>query len=275
MLSTFILKFGILCLALCSLLGAAEVQHAHLVLHSIPKCGTHCLERTVTLLTGKNIFHLIHQPFDDEILTHAEQTNQILRLEQPYYAKDLHLIFRRHYKLVSIYRDPRDALISHLFYMRELKDRGTKRDFFIVSPNFDELSFKDQLTALITGTPEMKSYLNFYKERIPWALNFYSLSVKYEDLLGAKGGKSEAIQRQAILNIANHIGMELSSQKLDYVVNNLYVKADKAAVIDGKVFARAATGNWAMFFTPEHKELFKKKMGKLLIQLGYEKDQNW
>ena len=40
-------------------------------------------------------------------------------------------------------------------------------------------------------------------------------------------------------------------------------------------FRSGKTGEWKKHFTDEHKKIFKDVAGDLLIQLGYEKDNNW
>jgi hypothetical protein len=40
-------------------------------------------------------------------------------------------------------------------------------------------------------------------------------------------------------------------------------------------FRAGKTGGWKEHFTPEHKALFKEVAGDLLVQLGYEQDNDW
>jgi len=40
-------------------------------------------------------------------------------------------------------------------------------------------------------------------------------------------------------------------------------------------FRSGKTGGWKTYFTDEHKKLFKKVAGDLVVQLGYEKDNDW
>lgn len=252
---------------------AERIIHDHFIIHAIPKCGTHCIERAINLLTDQPLFH---RQLSDDSLTESENEGKILRIFEPYNKQSIKLLLRRHFKVVSMYRDPRDALISHLFYMRKLSNTGRKRDFFIVSANFDELSQEEQLTALITGTEDMESYLAYFHKRIGWAKNGYSHGVKYEDLVGSEGGGDDKLQEQAIVNIANYINMPLSQKRLKYVINNLYQKIGLDREEEGGlVFTRSEIGNWKTFFTEEQKRLFKEKFGSLLIELGYEKNQNW
>lgn len=250
---------------------AEPVSHDRFALHAIPKCGTHFIQRLVKLLTGRNSFNA---NLTEEGLRYSESHGAILRSFQLYSPEHIQFLKAHHTKLISIYRDPRDALISHLFYMQTFKGQGTKRDFFSVSNDFDDLSFDDQLTSLILGTG-MTSYLDFYYKRIGWTQDPYCLAVRYEDLVGFIGGGSDELQCQTIVDIANYLNMELSSEKLHYVMDNCYQKQGDDIEIDGQVFKRSSTGNWQMFFKPNHKKLFKKRFGRQLIELGYEKNMAW
>jgi hypothetical protein len=40
-------------------------------------------------------------------------------------------------------------------------------------------------------------------------------------------------------------------------------------------FRKGQPGNWKEHFTPANKTLFKETAGDLLVQLGYERDNNW
>lgn len=181
---------------------------------------------------------------------------------------------KNQHKVVSMYRDPRDALVSHVFYMRKFKGKERKRDFFWVSKDFDSLSFDDQLTALITGKDDMQSYLALFKSRMGWVKDPYSLPIRYEDLVGSQGGGNSKKQKRALVAIAKYLGMTLSNEKLQYVINNIY-HAEDSKLQNNKEFKRATLGNWKKFFNKEHKILFKEHFGKQLIALGYEKDLNW
>jgi len=272
--------FQLLCLLGASLIAlqpsqsilADEINHDHFIIHSIPKCGTHCLERAITLLTDKLVLSGGYSP---ELLDQAEQLNKIVRIHQAYDKPIVKALKKRNYKIISMSRDPRDALVSVLFFMRRLKDRGLQRDFFKVSADFDTMSLDEQLAALITGTHDMQSYLEYYQNRAGWILDNYSLGIKYEDLVGSEGGGDNRIQQNAIIKIANYIHMPLSDEKLNFVVSNLYQKIGRDAEQDGKVYMRSEVGNWKTFFNAEHKKMFKQRCGKLLIKLGYEKDLNW
>lgn len=249
-----------------------EVKHDKFVIHSIPKCGTHFIQHVITLMLNKSC---PHSPLSIDALRKTECQNQILRIFDGYSTASLNLLKKENYKIITMVRDPRDALISLLFYMRSYKGKGQRRDFYVVCPNFDDLSFDKQLEALIVGTKDMQSYLTFYTSLAGWALNPYSLMIRYEDLVGNEGGGSDALQAQAIQDIANYLNINLTNGLLNHILHNMYVKKGKNLVHEKNVFVRSSIGNWSTFMKKKHRKLFKKHAGNLLIQLGYEKNNDW
>lgn len=250
---------------------SSNVSHDPFIIHAIPKCGVHFIERVISQLTDKPVFH---QGLSENALSLSNETNRILRIFGPYNPSGINLLIDRNYKVIAMHRDPRDALVSHLFYMRTYAGKGNKRDFFTVGDNFDSLSFDDQLTALILGSNGTQSYVDYYQARTGWALNSWSLPVKFEDLVGQEGGGDDRLKRQAIIDIANYLGIELSADKLQYVMNNMY-KKEENVIQNDKTFVRSSVGNWKLFFNNYHKKTFKKRFGKKIIELGYEKNNKW
>lgn len=272
--TTFMRVFA-LALLLTTLCLPAQENHDDFIVHVIPKCGTHFTHRIIELLTD---VPMGLSPTSIQGIQQAEANKLPVRIFGPYDPLLEMYLKKKHIKILTVYRDPRDALISHLFYMRSFYQNnpqiGLKRDFFQVSARFDQLTFDEQLTLLITGADDMTSYLDFYISRIKWTFSDLALGLKYEELVGSQGGGSDKKRAAAITNLANYINFTLSQEKLDYILANMYVKKEDVEQED-KTFVRASIGNWNTFFNENHKKLFKKRAGKLLVQLGYEKNDKW
>ena len=61
----------------------------------------------------------------------------------------------------------------------------------------------------------------------------------------------------------------ITRQELVQVIEQNIIPEKSPTFRSGKV------GEWQAHFTNEHKALFKKVTGDLLIRLGYEKDNDW
>lgn len=238
-------------LAISLLLLPCEGKEPQFILYAIPKCGTHYLEHIATLLTGKECF--------DDVLSEKalkRGRKKILRTFQPYDPNWIDFLKQRNIKVVAIYRDPKDALISQLFHMRKYK--GRKRDFFRVSADYDQLSLDEQLERLITGAEDMPSYVDYYMARIGWIEDPYTLALRYEDLVGGAGGGSDAAKREALDAMIAYLGLEVSEEKRAWVLEQMYRKSEDVEA-EGKRFVRSRIGGWTKFFKPRHEELWELK----------------
>ena len=190
------------------------------------------------------------------------------------YAKNCEDFINRHsYTNFLIIRDPRDQVVSMAHFV--LKDYEE-----------DKVVFNNVLLDLIDGKKRRYIHwgivcvvyphewnlgvVDFYNLLyLPWmnSANFYT--IKFENLIGVKGGGTKEAQVDEIKNIGNHLGINLTSEKIDKIINDLFGGT--------QTFREGKIGSWEEYFTPEVKEVFKAVPGanELLIKLGYEKDDKW
>jgi len=92
------------------------------------------------------------------------------------------------------------------------------------------------------------------------------LAIRYEDLVSEK--RSAVIQQMAEL-YSRHSGAAIDIEAR--------VRAMTAAIAPEKshTFRSGNKSGWRKEFTPEHRRLFDKVAGELLIELGYEYDHAW
>lgn len=253
-----------------------KILHDLVFIHTIPKCGTHFILQTMSMMTGKKT--LCHLISPQEFPGLCKQ-NILPVTFQPYNYTNLMLAIQSQHKVIAMIRDPRDALISLLFHMRKLADpqkiNNTRRDFFTVVPNFDSLSLDEQITSLILGDRQAPSYLQFYKERIGWSLHHRHLMVKFEDLVGEQGGSDQETQRATLLKIAHYIHLDLTPERLDWLADHIYERRPNNERGGNTIFKRSSIGNWKTFLSEEHKNLIKQELGEEIILLGYESNLDW
>lgn len=110
---------------------------------------------------------------------------------------------------------------------------------------------------------------NFYRTYLPFIGSNNCLTVRFEDLVGRQGGGSDTKQFEMINKIAKHLNMSVNNDKILEIIHNLFGGSTtfNSGQIDG----------WKKYFTPEVKKAFKAVKGanKLLIDMGYEKNENW
>lgn len=245
-------------------------SHDLFIIHGIPKCGTHFIRKTILFMTDRTfspgIIFVAH-------LEDAFYNDKILMTTQPYAEKAAEILQENHHRVISLIRDPRDALVSQAFYMRSFPGQS-KRDFFVIGPHYDDLTLDEQIFSLIYGSEHSPSYVDYYMERVGWALNPNHHVVKYEDLVGSDGGGEDERKLACLKGIADFIHLDATQEELEKVANKIYTNFGEVSH-DHRSYKKASAGNWKEFLNEEHKAALKKKWGNLLIDLGYEETNDW
>ena len=165
-----------------------------------------------------------------------------------------------------ILRDPRDVVVSHVFYVTELEPNHVHHRYYVDTLN----SFDQRLQASILGRPELVNPFPDIAERfspyLAWLENVRVLSVRFEDFITAR----EEILGQVYDHVVRN-GFAYSGGR-EQAVNILSAKIDPER---SPTFRSGKVGGWKEHFTPAIKDQFKQVTGDLLVRLGYEKDQDW
>lgn len=167
---------------------------------------------------------------------------------------------------IFVYRDPRDMIVSHVFYATEIhKGHGMHAYYTQILKSVEE-----RINAQIMGVAEPGSELSpirkKYDDYVCWLEQPQVFSIRFEDLI---------LERDAALN-----------RMLDYLEERGFapevfrpqaVEILKSNIAPHKsgTFRKGKPGNWREHFTPENVALFKQATGDLLVRLGYEQDGNW
>lgn len=109
----------------------------------------------------------------------------------------------------------------------------------------------------------MNAILQWQKDDIGYLL------VRFEDLIGTKGGGSEQMQSEQIIRIGKFLGFSADEFDVDAIAQDAFSSS-------AKTFRSGQTNSWRKEFKTEHIQAIKQgKLGKQLIDLGYEKDASW
>lgn len=164
-----------------------------------------------------------------------------------------------------IYRDPRDMLVSQVFFATDMHEGHGMYEFYNSLPDFGE-----RLEVAITGIDrdglKMVSVRQRYESVFDWLEQPQVMCIRFEDLID---------ERDTTLN-----AMLDEVEKTGYKIPTSREKALKilvAAIQPEKshTFRSGETGGWREYFTDEHKALFKDEAGDLLVRLGYETNNDW
>ncbi len=241
---------------------------------TIPKSGTHLLLKALAFLTDAKPRKTKHIEFffEDDFI--YEPNTYIQALHQPASVANRALVQRHNLPVIFLIRDPRDQLISSIYWIEKHKEKhGFSLLENLSKENAITMILSDYRTFNINPTAlRCRTIKDFYYSYLGWTTYSRTLTVRFEDLVGSKGGGNDEKQKETLKAIAQHIGVKLENEKLEYIANNLFGISDGCRP---KTFRSGQIGSWKNHFTPEHKRLFKQTTGNLLIKLGYEKDDNW
>ena len=164
-----------------------------------------------------------------------------------------------------IYRDPRDMLVSQVFFATDMHEEHGMHAFYNSLPDFGE-RLKVAITGIDRDGLKMVSVRQRYEGVFEWLDQAHVMCIRFEDLIN---------NRDSTLN-----SMFDEVEKTGYKIPTSREKALEILVeaIQPKkshTFRSGKTGGWKEHFSEEHKKLFKEVSGDLLIRLGYEKDNNW
>jgi sulfotransferase 6B1 len=172
------------------------------------------------------------------------------------------------FKHIILLRDPRDIAVSHASYM--LRDTlHSHHGYYTETLKSDE----ERLMASIRGFEgDAGQYLPPIRESfgayLPWAEDPSTLIVRFEHLIGPRGGGDADKQLAEIERIARFIERPLTRQQAAQIALKTYAK-------ESLTFRKGQVGDWRNRFTEAHKRAFKDTAGNLLIELGYEESLNW
>jgi sulfotransferase family protein len=163
-----------------------------------------------------------------------------------------------------IFRDPRDVVVSHVFYVTDMEARHVHHDYYQSLSDFNA-----RLRVSILGRAdtniEFPDIADRFAPYLGWLDHGEVLSIHFEDLINDR------------LAALNHI--------IDHFLARVPLPAQRQVILEAleesinpqrsPTFRSGKTGEWRKYFTKEHKKLFKEVAGDLLVKLGYEKSNDW
>ena len=274
--------------------AGARSARGRVVANSIPKSGTHLLLRLLTLLgyehfekgvrrnVGLNKFPLARRLFTErgsdtvpigvDFPTPVNRRWLEARLGRvpegaavsahcSYSPQFDALLKGKGMKVVCIVRDPRDVAVSHMHYLKKRTDHFAHEEYMALADDHERLMVSIRGGAL--GRHRLQSLDERYRGFLAWGKDGDACVVRFEDLVGPKGGGDERAQLQAVRNVAEHLGIERDEEELASVQQGLFGS--------GRTFRKGRAGGWREEFSGGHTEAIDEVAGPLLVELGYER----
>jgi len=164
-----------------------------------------------------------------------------------------------------IYRDPRDMLVSQVFFATDMHEEHGMHEYYQSLPDFGA-----RLEVAITGIErdglKMVSVKQRYEGVFQWLDQKYVMCLRFEDLINNRD-----TTLNAMLDEVEKTGYRILTPRekaMSILVEAIQPKKSHT-------FRSGKTGGWKQHFTDEHKKLFKEVAGDLLVRLGYEQNNDW
>jgi hypothetical protein len=163
-----------------------------------------------------------------------------------------------------IFRDPRDIVVSHVFYVTDMEPNHVQHAYFKSLPDFDS-----RLKTSILGRPgadlEFFDIAARFQAYSGWLDQPSVMKIHFEDLIHDRAAELNRITDHFLLRVPLQTSRQLILESLETSINPK----------KSPTFRSGKTGEWKKYFTDDHKKIFKDVAGDLLIKLGYEENNDW
>jgi hypothetical protein len=237
----------------------------HVFCVSIPKAGTHLLERALCL--HPRLYRKLLPTISDENIGRMNGLEGLLARLRPGQVVVSHLRSRPEYaslltegttRGIFLVRDPHEIVVSQVHYVTKRTDHRA-HELFASLPDL-----KARLRVAITGDPAHR--LSSIRERLDSFAGWLDccLIVRFEELVGPGGGGDPVAQLRTVDALFEHLEMEVDPATVRGICERLFSR-------ESPTFRQGAIGAWRRSFDEELEELFDEIVGEqALLRYGYQ-----
>jgi hypothetical protein len=173
-------------------------------------------------------------------------------------------LLRSGVKTVCIVRDPRDVVVSYAHFIMKIgKEKITRRPehrALVALPDH-----RARLKTMMLGNEGTQSVPDRFRAFLGWLDQPDVCVLKFEELVGAAGGGSDATQRREVERVARHLGQHRRPDEITRIAAALWGNT--------ATFRKGEIGQWREEFDEELRELAQKHMTDVVARLGYAPDE--
>lgn len=246
---------------------------------SFPKSGTHLLDQILLGFARVAPFsrrlHSFYAQFDGDTgrKRSSAETAAWLQSLRPLDVASAHLfstpeaiqrVLTPDFVPYFIFRDPRDVVVSHVFYVTDMEPNHVHHAHYQSLPDFDA-RLKTSILGISDSSVEFSNISGRFAPYLGWLDRPEILTLHFEQLI---------LDRTTALNrIVDHFLARASLAAHREVI----LEALETSINPKKspTFRSGKTGEWKKYFKDEHKAIFKEVAGDLLVKLGYEERNDW
>lgn len=158
---------------------------------------------------------------------------------------------------IQIVRDPRDIAVSYAHWI-------VSRPDFYAHPRLAELTTQERIQAIIRGWRDRRLHFESLATVLDRSYGWITrpddvLVVRFEDLVGSRGGGDATAQNEALRAVASWCGLDPT--RIPDVAEHAFGQS--------KTFRKGEIGGWRSEFSDETAELFERVVGPRLAHWGY------
>jgi sulfotransferase 6B1 len=247
------------------------------VANSMPKSGTHLLATLYDQLEGMRLSgRLVAFDCGDRFdpAPRLKEIDKVLRRLRDSRYVGGHLICEpeieamvreRNIKLVTILRDPRAVIVSGAHYVMDAKQLKGRDEALELFPDRDSM-----LRALVFGyaEPGEKFYFPEIGERFrayaSWVDSSVGLTVRFEDLIGGRGGGSDDEQVEKVAQIVQFLGYGDGAESATAIAERLF--SEKVIT-----FRAGTIDSWREDLPADLAREIEERCADSMARLGYER----
>lgn len=267
-------------------------RQSKLLVNSLPKSGTNLVTSVLAEIQGLR-FHqltlnrrlgyhwrtLLSRPHADDCLVGVDQPKRVpLRLMEsqfaklepyeytaghlPYCSALDGLLHQAGVRMLFVLRDPRDVVVSQVFHVLNHPHHFLHGTYRGASTDTERFVLAIKGVRRRNGSNLALGIRDKLAITEGWIGAQSALTLRFEDLVGPRGGGSSAAQQDSIAAIAEAAGLSLEPSEIEDV--------GRRSFATGGTFRRGVAGAWREHLQGEPERLLMEEIGDYLTRRGYQ-----
>jgi hypothetical protein len=211
-----------------------------ILLNSIPKAGTNLLIRSLYLMNPfyRKLMRTINNPNLSSLAHKLKKLKpgQIAVSHLYYNPERQEIINRLQLRHIFLIRDPRDIAVSSYIYITYKDKNNRLHKYYSKKLQFNH----ERLLSSIEGVdgnflPDGKSSTSIIwriKKYLGWLEEKECLVIRFEDLIGEKGGGDNWKQIETIKKIQKYLGMNFDEKEIPYIANSIFYTDNSTQIVE-------------------------------------------
>ena len=232
------------------------------ICNSYPKSGTHLLyqilystpglKRWDDIISVQALCGVMNTPNHIRWKLGSAPNQSIVRSHLMCSQEILDIFSEHHCKLLFIYRDLRDVAVSHARWITK-EERIFLHDIYQQEPSFDK-QLMNSIMGVPVGTPfgsnlSQPNIAQDFSRWYGWLQHPDTLAIKFEDLVGERGGGCEDKRLHIVEQIMDHLQVKMSAEEIKTKFGSYEMNPEESHTFKKEVKVRLGDGKNTLTLT--------------------------